>query len=433
MKLTRWLIFVTSFSLPLYILRCKNFAFCQDFSPLPFTFLEVLILATFAAWIYWKYTEIKKGKETVSRLLQRLRTPFLLPIVLFLLSGVIGTFVSSDLRGALGILKAYFVEGFLLYLVVYDFLIITNNLRFILFSLISSAFWLAIFAIVEAFLGISPFAPQELLRGRVSALYSTSNAIGLLLAPVLAFIFGWLLFELKFTKQSKFWVILLLSLALVSLGIYVSGSRGALLGLSLTALFYLVYFVSRGSKLLQKALPKIFLVVSVISLFGLLVFFLNIGSFTPERPSRGTFLSRPCLWEGAKNLIFDRPLVGSGLNDFRETQEPYRTCSLETYQYPHNILLNFWTQTGFLGVVSFFWLGILLSFKLLSVQKNKLIAVSLVASLVAIFGHGLVDVPFFKNDLSAQFWFLVAVGSYLVSFGGRGGASLSSNSSLLGD
>ena len=47
-------------------------------------------------------------------------------------------------------------------------------------------------------------------------------------------------------------------------------------------------------------------------------------------------------------------------------------------------------------------------------RENQKIYLVLIAVMVAILVHGLVDVPYFKNDLSVFWWLLFAVG-WLVS------------------
>ncbi|MCX6797605.1 MAG: O-antigen ligase family protein [Candidatus Falkowbacteria bacterium] len=88
---------------------------------------------------------------------------------------------------------------------------------------------------------------------------------------------------------------------------------------------------------------------------------------------------------------------------------------VEIYMYPHNILLNFWSELGLLGALLFAWIIIkylYLSSKLFKVIKDKrtkIIALSLFAAMITIVIHGLVDVPYFKNDLSVMFWILIAI------------------------
>jgi O-antigen ligase len=80
---------------------------------------------------------------------------------------------------------------------------------------------------------------------------------------------------------------------------------------------------------------------------------------------------------------------------------------MERLIYPHNIALNFWTEIGFFGMLS--TVGILgylfyLGFK---IYKNDILwGAGLVGTLIVIVTHGLVDVPYFKNDLAMLFWII---------------------------
>ncbi|MDO8260559.1 MAG: hypothetical protein Q7T50_03640, partial [Candidatus Magasanikbacteria bacterium] len=86
---------------------------------------------------------------------------------------------------------------------------------------------------------------------------------------------------------------------------------------------------------------------------------------------------------------------------------------VEIYMYPHNIFLNFWTELGLAGMVLFAWIigrFLYIAFRLAQIDsKNKGIALGLLGAMVAIFVHGLVDVPYFKNDLAVVFWVLLAI------------------------
>ena len=42
-------------------------------------------------------------------------------------------------------------------------------------------------------------------------------------------------------------------------------------------------------------------------------------------------------------------------------------------------------------------------------QREKYLALGLMSSLIVIIIHGLVDVPYFKNDLSVIFWIFLAL------------------------
>ena len=89
---------------------------------------------------------------------------------------------------------------------------------------------------------------------------------------------------------------------------------------------------------------------------------------------------------------------------------------VEIYLYPHNIFLNFWSEIGLLGAIIFIWLMLKAaliayqSFKYLNQENSseKYLALGLMSSLICIFVHGLVDVPYFKNDLAVMFWVFIA-------------------------
>lgn len=101
--------------------------------------------------------------------------------------------------------------------------------------------------------------------------------------------------------------------------------------------------------------------------------------------------------------------------------EEYRNSvwqPLEIYLYPHNIFLNFWTELGLLGVLLFTWLigrYFFLTWKLKKIatkQGGNLetgLLVGLFGAMITVMIHGLVDVPYFKNDLSVLFWLLIAL------------------------
>ena len=69
--------------------------------------------------------------------------------------------------------------------------------------------------------------------------------------------------------------------------------------------------------------------------------------------------------------------------------------------------MYFWVEIVFFGLVVLLWISFIYS-KILSKHTNDFLAVGLFGALVYIFIHGLVDVPYFKNDLSAAFWVFLA-------------------------
>ncbi|MEK7122637.1 MAG: hypothetical protein AAB855_02150, partial [Patescibacteria group bacterium] len=106
---------------------------------------------------------------------------------------------------------------------------------------------------------------------------------------------------------------------------------------------------------------------------------------------------------------------------------PYHTHDyLEIFLYPHNFIFNFWSETGLYGLISF--LGVcatllIMLFARLRRENTFFIRVTsfaLFGAFMTILIHGLVDVPYFKNDLSVFFWFLVGSSIVLYRYGQKG-------------
>ncbi len=76
--------------------------------------------------------------------------------------------------------------------------------------------------------------------------------------------------------------------------------------------------------------------------------------------------------------------------------------------------MNFWSTTGLLGLAAFGWL-LYAAFRVswrgwrTGAWPWRAMHFGVLLALVGIVIHGLVDVPYFKNDLSLEFWALLGV------------------------
>ena len=131
--------------------------------------------------------------------------------------------------------------------------------------------------------------------------------------------------------------------------------------------------------------------------------------FNPSDPNN-TLVSREHLWQVTLRMLQDHPILGTGLFGFRRSIQPYRGGVYEeNLIYPHNIVLNAWTETGLLGLVAFVWL-LVQAFRVswrgwkAGPAAWRAIQLGLFLSMLAIVIHGMLDVPYFKNDLALEFW-----------------------------
>jgi len=126
------------------------------------------------------------------------------------------------------------------------------------------------------------------------------------------------------------------------------------------------------------------------------------------------------LWSATLQMLREHPIFGAGLSGFADRIAPFWNATHpERFIDPHNIVLNFWVETGLLGVIAFGWLFVVTARRAWdgwtkSEADWRPIFLGLLLAMLAILVHGLVDVPYFKNDLSLEFWVLAG----LVAAGG---------------
>lgn len=388
-RLTVLLARITLAALPLYGIR---FAI----GPLPSTILEVLIVATV---VVWGIELIAKKESPVLP-----KTPLLILAGTLLGAATLGVFIAPDTRAALGIWRAYFIEPFAFFLVVHD-LVRSRHLTkdSILQSFSVPAIGIALYAIIQRITGIGIPEPWVAER-RVTSVFSYPNAIGLFLAPIIP------LFLSQVSKQSflrtTFYV---LTTACSLIAIIFAHSTGALVGVvGGVGIGFLIYFTSK------KQWARLALCIGLAALVGMILFAnTTIKNELLLRDWSGTV--RKIGWRESLAMLTDtktplgigRPLLGAGLSGFKTVVAPYHTATaIEIFQYPHNLVLNFWTETGLLGVVSI--LGLAAYFFVTASKKTPFTYHTLgaIAAMIAILIHGLVDVPYFKNDLAVVFWMM---------------------------
>lgn len=335
------------------------------------------------------------------------------------------------------------------------------NLPKLLWPLCLSAIAVALLAICQKITGNlidNPFWAAEGTRRAVS-FFGYPNAVGLYLAPLSMVFIGWFLYLAKEKKQHvisyELWVIFLAILSSF-LAIIFAKSAGAMLGVAAgLAIFCLLASSPRGSSGEAGKRARIavigLIVLAAIGCAAVPSVRHSVADKILLRDFSGTV--RRIGWNDSWKMISDGRLIfGAGLANFQATVKPYhqegffvsdgtpdfyqrlatdaalraRTWQpLEIYLYPHNIFLNFWSELGLAGMLLFIWIigkfffiGFT-NYKLQiippqrdpaeAVANYKYLIIGLISSMVTIVIHGLVDVPYFKNDLAVMFWLLVAM------------------------
>jgi O-antigen ligase len=191
-------------------------------------------------------------------------------------------------------------------------------------------------------------------------------------------------------------------LLLVILSLFFTFSYGAWIAVSLALAFTVIIFSKR------KFLFSLFLVLIVAFAF-LLQFDSEKFEALRNFSERSSFASRMMIWKTSLLMLKQSPILGIGPGNFQNTYlslqkffPPYLEWAVPQ---PHNIFLAFWLQSGIIGFAGFF---LIVFHAIKNLLKIKGMDFSLHIPLVGFFFytllHGLVDTPFWKNDLAFLFW-----------------------------
>jgi O-antigen ligase len=313
-------------------------------------------------------------------------------------AGAIPVLVAPDRRAALGIWKAFIIEP-----IVFAFIVaaVSTTVRRAAFILAGLAVAAIVGGVANSIVVLDALRHHRLdvtLTPPV-VIYMTANAVALFVVPLAAVAGGILLHSRDRTLRIGSAAFLVVALPSVLL----SFSRGGYLAIAAVAVGlalthrrrWLLLGVMIGAGVIVALLPPVTARIAV--------------ELTPT-DGRNTLVGRFALWSATIHMLRDHPIFGAGLSGFTRTLAPYWSPShVDTFMYPHNIVLTAWSETGLLGLIAFIWLlaaGFITAWRgwIGAPQEWRPIQLGVLLALVAVVAHGLVDVPYWKNDLSLEFW-----------------------------
>jgi O-antigen ligase len=361
---------------------------------LPTTLLETAILLTIAIFAVESWRQ---------RVRLEWRTAFTVPALLFILAGAISIAVAVDHRAALGLYRAYILEPIAFFLVVGTVVRRWPAARLILAGLAISAIAVAV---PNAFVILQAIRHQSLNVAVAPpvVIYQTANAIALLLVPLIAVAAAIAVYARDIRDRWASGIFLLIAVPATIL----SFSRGGYVALVVIGLLLAVTHRAR-----IWLVPLLLLAAVAVSRIPPVAS--RLGHEVNLADPNNSLVQRFRLWGATLRMLRDHLLFGTGLSGFKHGIEPYRSgIYVEDLIYPHNLLLNFWTETGLLGLFAFAWIYV----QAIRVAWDgwrtgatawRPLQFGVLLMLVAVVVHGLVDVPYWKNDLSLEFWVLLGL------------------------
>ncbi|MCX6781834.1 MAG: O-antigen ligase family protein [Candidatus Magasanikbacteria bacterium] len=376
--------------LPGYLIRF-------NLGPLPSTLLEISFGSIALVWLVRYF---RSDWEVIKSFFLQYRALFAL-IFIFFFASLIAAFANPIPLKALGIWRAYFLEPIILFLILigrHKEIPPKDLLKFLAWSSVG----VSLMAIIQKITGhfYPPSLWDDQLFGRPTSFFTTPNAIGLYLVPILILLAPAAARIIQKKREPGDWWMMSILLAGV-LAVLLSFSQGAWAAIVAGLIVF-------GFLFGQRRLTASVLVIIIFTL----ALAPNIRNAFLFQDQAGQ--NRLTLWKYSTEYLTKTPtnfILGSGLRRFfTEVQQPYYNVQeMERLIYPHNIFLNFWLETGLLGVLSFVGILIYLFYLAANIfKKNRLFGAAIAGALTAFAVHGLVDVPYFKNDLAMIFWIITA-------------------------
>lgn len=408
-----WGVALIALTMPFYVPPLPKPILGYRFSP-----VEVFTLVATAAWL--TRLLLDTGLAARQRPL-RFPRPRLLradwAAIAFFTVATLSLSIAEFRNVALNEWRVVILEPILLYLLLRATRLRESELWIVIDAFVLSGVAVALYGLWQYATGQNLIAAEGGLL-RLRSIYGSPNNVALYLDRVLPILAAmWLLGTREIHGRRR----LLYTIALlpVALALFLTFSKGALfLGIPASLV---VVFWSWQRRAGRRTWPW------VVGAVGIGVAALLIAGRVPSLAARldlfgATGVFRVQLWRAAANMFADHPWLGVGLDNFLYAyrgryildaawQEP-------NLNHPHNIVLDFATRLGMLGLIAGSWLiweaARALRFALHHPNSRRLpIAAGLAGSLAAMLAHGLVDHSLFLIDLAFVFFLILGVAVWM--------------------
>jgi len=247
---------------------------------------------------------------------------------------------------------------------------------------------------------------------RATASFPGCNGMGVYLTALTPLIAGLALFS----SQLKGRIFYFLAALIGSIGVYLTLSRGAGIGLFISVLFLSLV---RKNKLISSALILLLLVYPF-------VMSRNIKEWAKSVHYNPIIMLtdqvRVGIYRNTIYMISQHPFIGVGINTFSRSYAKYRTAAVEATNptadgyYGHNNFLHMAGEMGLFGLGVFLvFLFVVLKSIWVSFKKHtdpflRACSISVFAAIIAYLINGLTETSLYYARIVMIFWFLIGFG-----------------------
>lgn len=402
-----WGIALIALTMPFYVPPLPKPILGYRFSP-----VEIFTLVTLGAWLLRSLldagTAARNGTLPISRP-RFLRADW--AVIAFLTVATLSIFIAEFRDVAISEWRVVLFEPILFYILLRSVRLRESEMWVVLDAFVLSGVVVALYGLWQYATGQNLITAEGGLM-RLRSIYGSPNNVALYLdrlLPLLAAV--WLLgTRERHGRRRNIYAVALLP---VALALVLTFSKGALfLGVpaSLAVIFW-IWQRDAG----RRTWPWV--IAGGVTGLAALVLAAQIPALAARLDLFGTTgFFRVNLWRAAANMFADHPFLGVGLDNFLYAyrgryildaawQEP-------NLNHPHNIILDFATRLGLLGLLAGVWLiGETIRVIVAAIRHTNRqwlpVAAGFAGSLAAMLAHGLVDHSLFLVDLSFVFFLML--------------------------
>ena len=373
-----------------------------------FPMSELLMLIGGAAWLLRQLREWGARRQAVPRAMPRLRLNALdWGVLAYLLLGAVSLLWAEYRAPAATELRVLFLEPALFYLILRAAPLERRDLLRLVDALILAGVVVAAVGLLLYFRGEAVITAEAGAR-RLASVYGSPNNVGLWLGRCIPFALAFALAPIGRRRALGGAALLVMGAALL-----LSQSAGALfIGVPAAVIGVLLFTYGRRALLPIAGLGAAGAALAAVALR--FERFARLFDF-----DEGTTFFRLRVWESAVQIIRERPITGLGLDQFLYAfqgrymmpdawQEPYLS-------HPHNIVLDFWTRLGLLGVALLVWMQTAFWRAALHLYRGardpllRAVVIGLLGCMINTLAHGLVDNSIFVQDLIYVYLLLLGI------------------------
>ena len=412
-----WGLALIAFTFPFYVVPKPMLGY--RFSPVEI-FTLVTVAATALAWATAALVDLKRRRgEGITPSLTSMLRSSLLPadfaVLAFVTIATLSLLFTERLDVATNEWRVVIVEPALFYLLVRAIRPKEREMWTVLDAFILGGLTVALYGLWKFALGENVITVAGGLA-RLRSLYGSPNNVALYLGRIFPFLVAMFLMGEGTSRRRLLYV---LALVPTGLALLLTFSKGALF-LGVPAALFVVLFLWQRSR--SRPLWPWLVAVAILALAGALLL-RNVPSLVGRLDIQGTTsFARIHLWRSSLNMFADHPLFGVGLDNFlyqyRGRYILGAAWAEPDLSHPHNVVLDFATRLGILGLLAGGWLFGSLLRNLWSLPAKvppswRPVAAGLAGAFTHMLAHGLVDHSFFLVDLAYAFFLMLGVSTWL--------------------